>query len=76
MAKASMFGLMVRVIKVSLLRERDMVKAVGNQQKIMAIYTLELIKTIRKTDMVVMYGQMVVCTREVLQMMSSTFVSI
>jgi len=39
MAKASMFGLMVHVIKVSLSREQDMGKAVGNQQKIMATYT-------------------------------------
>lgn len=74
MAKANMAGQTDHAMKVSLYREPDMDKVAGNLPKIMETFISELTKMTRKTDMVVMFGRMAACTKEALQMTSSTFI--
>lgn len=67
MVKEYTCGPTVLAMKVSLSKVQDMAKEAGNQQNQMATFTLAATKTIKKTVMDAMFGQMDAYTKEGLQ---------
>lgn len=74
--KESTFGLMDLVMKGSLCRELGKDKGAGNRLKSMEISMLALMRLTKKTDMVGMFGLMVVFMKVDLPTMSSRYLLI
>jgi hypothetical protein len=70
--KGNILGQIVHAMKVNSSKELDMGKEAGNLQKITEIFISDLMRMIRKMVMADMFGQTVVCMKEVSQMTLST----